>query len=64
MGKLISVIFIAGILIAAVILVVKLIGGAISLVTGLFHLVLGLAIIAALIALVIWMFRYAAKHRK
>ena len=45
-------------------LAVKLISGAVTLVSGLFNTVLGILLILGLIALVIWMFAYAKKHRK
>ncbi len=47
-------------LIAAVVFVVRLIGG---LVTGAFNLVLGIVVVAALVAIVAWMFWYAARHK-
>lgn len=50
-------------IIGGVILAVKLISGALALVGGLFNTILGLLVIVALIAIVIWMFRYAAKKR-
>lgn len=42
---------------------IKIISGAISLVSGLFNTILGLAVVLALIAIVIWMFSYAKKHK-
>lgn len=45
-------------------LAVKLISGAVTLVSGLFNTVLGILLILGLIALVIWMFAYAGKKRK
>lgn len=45
-------------------LAVKLISGAVTLVSGLFNTVLGVLLILGLIALVIWMFAYAKKKRK
>ena len=45
-------------------LAVKLISGAVTLVSGLFNTVLGILLILGLIALVVWMFAYAKKHRK
>ena len=40
-----------------------LIGGAVSLVSGAFNAILGLAVIVALILIVAWMFAYARKHK-
>lgn len=51
-------------IIGGVILAVKLISGALALVNGLFNTVLGVLVILALVAIVIWMFAYAAKNRK
>ena len=45
-------------------LAVKLISGAVTLVSGLFNTVLGVLLILGLIALVIWMFAYAGKKKK
>ena len=51
-------------IVCGVILAVKLISGALSLVGGLFNTVLGILVILALVAIVIWMFQYAKKMRK
>ncbi|MBQ6465682.1 MAG: hypothetical protein IJJ43_05390 [Oscillospiraceae bacterium] len=45
-------------------LAVKLISGAVTLVSGLFNTILGILLILGLIALVIWMFAYAKKKKK
>ena len=42
---------------------VKIISGAITLISGLFNVILGVIVVLAVIALVVWMFRYAAKHK-
>lgn len=63
MRKLIPIVLIVAVAAAAIAVLVKLIGGAVSLVTSLFQLILGLAIILALAALVVWMFRYASKRK-
>ena len=49
--------------VAAIVLVVKIISGAITLISGLFNVILGVIVVLAVVALVIWMFRYAAKHK-
>jgi hypothetical protein len=49
--------------IAAVVLVVKLIAGAVGIITSAFNAILGLVIIVALIIIVCWMFSYAKKHK-
>lgn len=51
------------IIVCGVVLAVKLISGALSLVGGLFNTILGILVIVALVAIVIWMFRYAKKKR-
>ena len=51
-------------IIGGVILAAKLISGAIALVGGLFNTILGILVILALIAIVIWMFRYAKRKGK
>ena len=45
------------------VLVVKIISGAITLISGLFNVILGVIVVLAVVALVVWMFRYAAKHK-
>lgn len=63
--KKLSVAVITGIiLLVAVIFVIKLISGAVSIVTGLFNAILGIVVILALIFIVAWMFSYAKKNRK
>jgi hypothetical protein len=44
-------------------LIFKLISGAVMVITGAFNAVLGLAVVAALIIIVVWMFSYAKKNR-
>ena len=63
MKKLIPIVFILAVVVTAFVLLVKLISGAVSLVTGLFQLILSLAVILALVVLVVWMFRFASKRR-
>ncbi len=53
---------VAAAVIGAIVLVVKLIGGAITIISGLFNVILGVLVILAVAALVIWMFKYAARH--
>lgn len=54
----------AAVLIAGVILAVKLLRGAVTIVSGAFNAILGIAVILALLLIILWMFRYARKHRK
>ena len=62
MGKYILYALAAAAVIGAIVLVVKLIGGAITIISGLFNVILGVLVILAVAALVIWMFKYAARH--
>ena len=62
--KKLSVVIVAAVLVLiVVVLAVKLIGGAVSLVSGAFNAILGLAVIVALILIVAWMFAYARKNK-
>ncbi|MBR5343460.1 MAG: hypothetical protein IK149_06150 [Oscillospiraceae bacterium] len=63
-GSLIGMIVGAVIVIAVLVLAVKLLSGAFALLHGAMDTVLGIVLIAALVAIVIWMFRYASKKRK
>ena len=62
-GKLLLLIAGLGIVIVLAALLIKLIGGVVSLVSGAFNALLGLFVILALALIVIWMFRYASKHK-
>ena len=59
-GALILVLIVVG----AIVLAVNLISGSFALVHGALDTVLGIVLILAMLALVAWMFRYAAKKRK
>ncbi len=50
--------------VGGIILAVKLISGAFALANGVLNTILGLAVILALAAIVIWMFSYARRMRK
>lgn len=63
-GKIIGAIIALLVVIGIIVLAVRLISGAFSLLGGLIDAVLGLAVFVALVAIVIWMFRYAAKSKK
>lgn len=63
-GKIIGAIIALLVVIGIIVLAVKLISGAFSLLGGLIDAVLGLAVVVALVAIVIWMFRYATKSKK
>ena len=49
--------------IAVIAIVLKLIAGAASIITGALNAVIALAVITALIIIVVWMFSYAKRHR-
>ena len=63
-GKIIAAAAGAAVAVGIVVLAYKLISGAVGLLGGLIDADLGLLVILALLAIVIWMFRYAAKNRK
>ncbi len=52
------------VLIFAVSIVFKLIGGVAAIAQGLFNLILGVLVVLATIALVVWMISYAKRNRK
>lgn len=62
-SKLLPVILVCLLAVFAVVLVAKLIAGAASIITGTFNAILGLVVIIALVIIVVWMFRYARKHK-
>lgn len=63
-GKIVGAVLGAAVCIGILVLAFKLISGAFGLLGGLIDAVLGLLVIIALVAIVIWMFAYAAKHKK
>lgn len=63
-GKIIAGAVAAAVALGGIVLAIKLINGAFSLLGGLIDAVLGLLVILALVAIVVWMFRYAARNRK
>ena len=60
--KTLYVLLAAAVLIALLVLLIRLVSGAVSVVGGAFNTVLGLAVIAALVIIVVWMFAYARRH--
>ena len=48
--------------IALIVLLIKVVSGAFTLLNGTFNTIIGLIVIIALVVIVIWMFRYASKH--
>ena len=60
--KIIYAILGAAVLIAVIVLLVKLVGGAVTIVSGGFSTILGVVVLVALVAIVVWMFLYAKKR--
>jgi len=52
------------VVITGIVLLVKLISGAFSLLSNLANAVLGIVVVIALVLIVVWMFGYAAKMRR
>ena len=52
----------AAVLIAVIVLLVKLVGGAVTVVSTGFNTILGVVVLVALVAIVVWMFLYAKKR--
>ena len=48
--------------IALIVLLIKIVSGAFTLLNGTFNTIIGLIVIIALVVIVIWMFRYASRH--
>ena len=61
--KFIPAILLLAVLALAAVLVMKLLSGAATIVTGAFNAVLGIGVLLALVLIVLWMFSYAKKHR-
>lgn len=59
--KLLTAVITGVILLGVLIVAVKLIRGAVTVVTGALNAVLGIAVVAALVVIVIWMLSYARK---
>ena len=52
----------AAVLSAVIVLLVKLVGGAVTVVSTGFNTILGVVVLVALVAIVVWMFLYAKKR--
>ena len=63
LGKILAAVLVVAVAFGAVVLVIKPVSGAFSLLSGLINAVLGLAVVLALVAIVIWMFSYAKKNK-
>lgn len=63
LSKILAVLVVLGLVCGLAVLVIKLVAGAVSVISGLLNTLIALALIAALVLIVIWMFRYASKHK-
>ena len=63
-GKIVGVVLLSAVVLGLIALAIKLISGFFGLLGGLINLVLGVAVVLALVLIVAWMFRYAAKNGK
>ena len=61
--RIIPAILLLAVLVLAAVLVIKLLSGAVTIVTGAFNAVLGIGVLLALVLIVLWMFSYAKKHK-
>ena len=59
--KVIFAILGAAVLIAMIVLLVKIVGGAVTVLSGGLNTVLGVVVLVALVVIVVWMFLYAKK---
>ncbi len=60
--KLVYALIVAAVAIALLVLLIRIVSGAVSVVSSGFNAVLGLAVVIALVIIVIWMFAYAKRH--
>ena len=49
--------------IGLLVLLVKIVSGAIALVGGFLNVIIGVAVVVAMVLIVLWMFSYAKRHR-
>ena len=60
--KSLYVILAAAVVIGLLVLLIRIVSGAVCVVSSGFNAVLGLAVVIALVIIVIWMFAYAKRH--
>ena len=60
--KTLYVLLAAAVVIGLLVLLIRIVSGAVSIVGGAFNTLLGLAVVAALVVIVVWMFAYARRH--
>ena len=63
LSKILAVLVVLGLVCGLAALAIKLVAGAVSVISGLLNTLIALALIAALVLIVSWMFRYASKHK-
>ena len=63
LSKILAVLVVLDLVCGLAALAIKLVAGAVSVISGLLNTLIALALIAALVLIVIWMFRYASKHK-
>ncbi len=61
--KLILLGIVLAIVVSAIILLFKIVAGAIGLIGGFINAVLGVVVIVATLLIILWMFRYASKNK-
>jgi hypothetical protein len=61
-NKTIYAVLTALVAVALIVLLIKVVTGAFTLLSGAVNAVLGVAVVLALVIIVIWMFRYAKRH--
>ena len=62
--KLIGLILSLAIVVGVAVLAIKLLSGALALAHGVLDTILGVVLILAMVAIVVWMFSYAKKKKK
>ena len=60
--KTLYVLLTVAVVIGLLVLLIRIVSGAVSIVGGAFNTLLGLAVVAALVVIVVWMFAYARRH--
>ena len=60
--KLVYALIAAARVIALIVLLIRIVSGAVSVVSSGFNAVLGVVVVLALVIIVVWMFAYARRH--
>ena len=61
-NKIVDALLASIVAIALIVLLIKVVSGAFTLLSGAVNAVVVIAVILALVVIVVWMFRYASKH--